>query len=150
MFRFNTNVVKKNITISLKPLNKALDRCIKDRDLSNEDVVRDLGIYTAAAIGNYRRGVRDVPTDLVEKWEEHYGENLYTIAKTLVSTDKTNVSRETVFNRTVENDVTKRELFDRLYKDLDNQARHLDKALDLVARLLPPNNSVERFTAKDR
>lgn len=59
-------------------------------------------------------------------------------------------SAKEVFNETVENDVTKRELFDRLYKDLDNQARHLDKALDLVARLLPPNNSVERFTAKDR
>lgn len=90
--------MKKNINISLKPLNKALDRCIKDRDLSNEDVVRRLGVYTAAAIGNYRKGKREVPTGLVIKWKEHYGDDLMAIAETIVSTDKTSVSRETETN----------------------------------------------------
>jgi len=44
-------------------------------------------------------------------------------------------------------------MLDQLYKDLANQSRHLDKALDLVARLLPPGNTgntIERVSTKDR
>lgn len=55
------------------------------------------------------------------------------------------------FDRAIDAEL-KKSMLDQLYKDLDNQARHLDKALDLVARLLPPNpgQGVERVTAKDR
>jgi transcriptional regulator with XRE-family HTH domain len=58
-------------------------------------------------------------------------------------------SKET-FDRDVGDEAIKREMLDQLYKDLANQARHLDKALDLVARLLPPGNGVESVAAKDR
>jgi hypothetical protein len=46
-------------------------------------------------------------------------------------------------------DQIKKGMLEQLYKDLDNQARHLDKALDLVARLLPPGKGVERVMTKD-
>lgn len=82
----------------MKALNKTLDRLIKEKNLSNEDVARDLGIYTAASIGNYRRGKRDVPTDLVIKWKELYGEDLFSLSETNVSKSETNVPRETKTN----------------------------------------------------
>lgn len=95
MFRFKTSVLKKNISISVSPLSKALDRFIKDMDFSNEDVVQATGLYTAAAIGNYRKGRRKVPSDLIEKIKEVYGVDLMSNPETTVSTNKTNVSRET-------------------------------------------------------
>lgn len=78
------------------PINQALDRAIKDKDISNGDVVKALGDYTAAAIGNYRRGDREVPTSLILKWNEIYGESL--MPETFALPTKTNVSRETEMN----------------------------------------------------
>jgi len=56
------------------------------------------------------------------------------------------------FDRAVDAEI-KKGMLDQLYKDLANQSRHLDKALDLVARLLPPGNTgntIERVSTKDR
>lgn len=128
MFRFNTNVLKKNINISVKPLNKALDRSIKDRDLSNKDVAQNLGMYTPAAIGNYRKGRRDVPTDLVIKWKEHYGEDLMAAPETDVSTNKTNVSRET---NTEENNDPWRTITRLTEAFVLNSQMHKDEVSDL-------------------
>lgn len=75
------------------PVNRALRRLLEKHKLSDAAAHRELGIYTPAAIGNYRRGKRPVPTDFILKWEEVFpGEKLLEVAKTGVDT---NVSRET-------------------------------------------------------
>lgn len=120
MFRFNTNVLKKNVNYSMEPLNKALNQSIKDMDLSNADVERDLnGLYTSAAIGNYRKGIREVPSKLVRKWKEHYGHDLMAIAETFASTNETNVSRETQSNQKD----TKSTVVDTTVSNVDDQVK---------------------------
>lgn len=74
------------------PVNRALKRLMQKHDLSDAEAHRRLGIYTPAAIGNYRRGNREVPTDFILKWEKVFGEKLLEESKTAVDT---NVSRET-------------------------------------------------------
>lgn len=66
-----------------------------------------------------------------------------------LSTVKKELTAKELFDRAVQDEL-KKGMLDQLYKDLDNQSRHLDKALDLVARLLPPSNRVESVIAKDR
>lgn len=100
---FYENIFMKKLPYSDNPINKALDRAIKDRNISNEDVVKALGDYTAAAIGNYRRGLREVPTNLVLKWNEVYGESL--MPETFVLTSKTYVPRGTETNVSVRENV---------------------------------------------
>lgn len=58
-------------------------------------------------------------------------------------------SAREAFNKRVASGL-ERELLDQLFKDLNDQSRHLDKALDLVGRLLPPAQSVKGVTTKDR
>lgn len=60
---------------------------MEKKKLSDAEAHRQLGIYTPAAIGNYRRGAREVPTDLIQKWEKVFGEKLLEEAKTDVDTN---------------------------------------------------------------
>lgn len=80
---------------STNPVNRALKRLMEKHKLTDAEAHRRLGIYTPAAIGNYRRGAREVPTDLIQKWEKVFGEKLLEEAKEVKMTVDTNVSHET-------------------------------------------------------
>lgn len=125
----------------MSKLNDALDRSITEKRLSNEDVAKSLGLYTAAAIGNYRRGKRKVPSDLIEKWKEIYGEDLHDSPKTNVSGIKTNVSRETTDGH--QPIMIPMRVWDRLERNFDNFERNselfekvLQKEIDEKSQLL--------------
>lgn len=136
-------------------INQLFAQLVKAKE-SQVVVANELGI-SSQSVGYYMRG-RKIPLDVIEKWEARYGQNLMTLSRSNFENNiETIVSRETkveetpkqMFDRAVENEAIKREMLDQLYKDLANQARHLDKALDLVARLLPPGKGVERVMTKD-
>lgn len=84
---------------STNPVNRALKRLMEKHKLSDAEAHRRLGIYTPAAIGNYRRGAREVPTDFIQKWEKVFGEKLLEEAKEVKMTVDTNVSHETNVDR---------------------------------------------------
>lgn len=127
-------------------LNEALDASIRDRKLSNEDVAKALDLYTAAAIGNYRRGTRKVPSDLIEKWEEVYGESLSTRSKTNVLKGKTNVSRETLkqeFKEGLEKEVLTMEMWKQVQKDTDKKDEQIRNLWKLIGRLELPGDAIK-------
>ena len=121
-------------------LNEALDRSIREKKLSNQQVVDALGIYTAASIGNYRRGPRNVPSDLVEKWKEVFKEDLHNLTKTIVSTPNTNVSRETAYETDLRQAIIEslrgmNKLMDENAKLIDENSKLVDDKREEVKRL---------------
>lgn len=101
---------------STNPVNRALKRLMEKHKLSDAEAHRQLGLYTPAAIGNYRRGVREVPTDFIQKWEKVFGEKLLEEAKEVKMTVDTNVSHETKAPPTLE-----------LWEELQRNNRQLHK-----------------------
>lgn len=143
-------------------INELLVRLTLEKGRGNKSVVAAALGEKPQTFGNYLKG-RSIPITLIRKWKKVYGEDLLLLSETDVETnvDKSNNDKsfkrepdeptpKQWFDKAVEQEITKRELIDRLYKDLDNQARHLDKALDLLAKHLPIGQSVERVTPKNR
>ncbi len=141
------------------PLNVAFRRLMENHRLDDAKAQRALGIYTAAAIGNYRRGDRPISSKLIDRWEEVFSEDIRQEAKTII---KTNVSRETtlpaksakeMFDKATENEAISGELWKQLQKDHDLFEKELERAWALIDRLLPGgggSQSVKSISSKDR
>lgn len=139
IFYQNMSKIKK----PLQPLNRLFALLVKQK-ASQVAVANTLGI-SSQSVGYYMRG-RKIPIEVIEKWEEKYGQNLIAMSKTEFETqNETPVSRET--NNSVAMEVIRG--FEKLdpnigYKVLGNENYIVfhKKTYDEMEETLAQNRSV--------
>lgn len=127
-------------------LNQVFAMLVKSKP-SKVAVANALNI-SPQSLGYYIKG-RKIPVTVIEKWKEVYGQNLLelsemdfeadldTIIKNGTQANGTNGSHEKKFDQRVAEESINAEAFKRLQKDHEMFEKELNRAWDLIDRLLP-------------